>query len=172
EFPNKKVHVIDTHATAGHLILIMEKAIELFQQNLPFEEICQILDQYNEEREIIFTLGSYDNLVKTGRMSPLVNTVISTLNIKVICENSLEGEIIIKSKIRGLKKTLDKMIEKILAKENLANTIYINHCYNEENALYIKEQIQKALPNQEVKLLQCKGLTTFYSDNQGIIIAI
>ena len=44
------------------------------------------------------------------------------------------------------------------------------HCENLPGALKLKEQILKDLPVKSVELFPCRGLTSFYAMEKGIII--
>ncbi|MFV0380330.1 MAG: DegV family protein [Anaerorhabdus sp.] len=169
--PSKNIFVCDTKSVGGHLVLMMEKALELIENNLSFNEVVSELEKYNKEIDIIFTMGSYENLIKTGRMSNLAGTIAKTLNIRLICSNTEEGKIEVVKKVRGIKSTYNKMVEMMAnAKDLNDKKIRIHHCNNEESALYIKEKILAEFPNANITIFKCKGLTTFYAMDGGIII--
>ena len=49
-----KVHVIDSKATGGVMRLIVDKAYELMKEDLPFEELCNKLEEYKESLNLYF----------------------------------------------------------------------------------------------------------------------
>ena len=48
--------------------------------------------------------------------------------------------------------------------------VIICHCENEVGALRLKEQIMKDLPVKSVDILPCRGLTSFYAMEKGLIV--
>ncbi len=171
EDSSKKVHVIDSKSTAGHLLLLMNRCVELIHLGKAFEDIAEELEEYNKELGIVFTLGSYDNLIKTGRMSNFAGAIASKLNIRLVCKNTAEGEIQPVKKIRGQRAAYGAMIEYMKEKKDLNEAaIYIHHCNNEKDAIYIREKIYQEFPSAKIEIVPCKGLTTFYAMEGGIIV--
>lgn len=167
----RKVYVCDTKSTAGQMILCINKTIDCIQKGLSFDEIVQEVEEYNKNLEVIFTLGSYDNLIKTGRMSNFAGAIASTLNIRVICRGNAEGEIQMVKKTRGQKAAYAAMVDLMVAKKSLDNLdIYISHCDNIEAAQVIKEMILNKSQSAKVHIRDCKGLTSFYTMKSGVLI--
>jgi hypothetical protein len=48
--------------------------------------------------------------------------------------------------------------------------VVICHCENLDGAEKMKEQILKDLPVKKVDILSCRGLTSFYAMEKGLII--
>ena len=46
----------------------------------------------------------------------------------------------------------------------------ISHCENMTGALKLKEQILANLPVKNVEILSCRGLTSFYAMEKGLIV--
>lgn len=167
----RKVYVCDTKSTAGQMILCINKTIDCIQKGLSFDESVQEVEEYNKNLEVIFTLGSYDNLIKTGRMSNFAGAIASTLNIRVICRGNAEGEIQMVKKTRGQKAAYAAMVDLMVAKKSLDNLdIYISHCDNIEAAQVIKEMILNKSQSAKVHIRDCKGLTSFYTMKSGVLI--
>lgn len=172
ETPAKKIGVIDSKSTAGSLVLLVEKAVELIHQGKSFDEIILELNAYSESLCLIFTLGSYDNLVKTGRMSNFVKTVAVAMNIKVICRADEKGEIEITKKVRGSNKVLKMMVEMMNSYKDLTDLpVYIHHCKSEENVKLLIELIKTECKTSNIHIKECKALTTFYAMPGGLLIS-
>lgn len=172
EYPDKKVYVIDTHSTAGAMILIAKKADELIGKNLSFEEICTKLDEYNSQLNVVFSLENFDNLIKTGRMNAVTGIVASHLGIRVIAKNTPKGEIEVVGKTRGEDRTLNAMVDFMANKKELSNKpIIINHCNNNSAVEKLKKIIKEKCNTTNITVVNCKGLTSFYAMNKGVIIS-
>ena len=171
EHPEKMIHVVDTCSTSGSLCLLTELAVELIQADVPFEEICRRLDQERDDQRTVFTLECFDNLVKNGRMKPLLGTILQGLGIHVIADATPVGTIRVVDKARGEKRTYRHMIEYMKKeKDCIGRHVVISHCQNLEGAFRLKEAILAALPVKKVSFLECRGLTTFYAMEKGLIV--
>ena len=174
EHPEKKVCVIDSKSTAGAMILLIRKTKELIEANpeIDFEELCSILRMYQAALRTCFTLENFDNLIKNGRMRPLVGTLLHTLGIHVIADATPQGTIRVVDKARGEAKTYKALTALMGDSKDCAGAeVIICHCENVTGAIKLKEQILKDLPVKSVELFSCRGLTSFYAMEKGLIIS-
>lgn len=173
EHPEKQVCVIDSKATAGAMVLLIRKAKELIEADPDgdFEEICSQLRIYQAALRTCFTLENFDNLIKNGRMRPLVGTLLHSLGIHVIADATPQGTIHVADKARGETKTY-KAITALMrdSKDCEGAEVVISHCENLAGALKLKEQILADLPVKRVDIISCRGLTSFYAMEKGLII--
>ena len=173
EYPEKKIAIIDSFATAGEEVLILRKAKALIEEDpeRDFEALEKTLYDYQQSLETVFTLENFDNLVKNGRMKPLVGTLLQTLGIHVIADATPQGTIRVRDKARGEKKTLERMVKLMgEAKDCQGAEVIIAHCNNPEGAARLKEAILKTLPVKSVELIPTRGLCSFYAMDQGLIV--
>ena len=173
EHPEKKVCIIDSKSTAGAMVLLIRKAKELMEadETGDFEDICDQLRLYQAALRTCFTLENFDNLIKNGRMRPLVGTLLHSLGIHVIADATPQGTIHVADKARGEAKTY-KTITALMksSKDCTGAEVVISHCENMAGALKLKQQILEDLPVKSVDVLSCRGLTSFYAMEKGLII--
>lgn len=173
EHPEKKVCVIDSKATAGAMVLLIRKARELMEADTEddFEGICSQLRIYQAALRTCFTLENFDNLIKNGRMRPLVGTLLHTLGIHVIADATPQGTIHVADKARGEVKTYKAITALMKASKDCTGAeVVISHCENLPSALKLKEQILADLPVKAVEIIPCRGLTSFYAMEKGLIL--
>ncbi len=171
EHPEKQICVIDSKATAGAMVLLIRRAKELMEAGGEFEEICAHLRLYQAALRTCFTLENFDNLIKNGRMRPLVGTLLHSLGIHVVAEATPQGTIHVTGKARGEVKTFQVITALMKESKDCAGAeVVICHCENISGAMKLKDQILKALPVKSVEILPCRGLTTFYAMEKGLII--
>jgi len=173
EHPEKKVCVIDSKATAGAMVLLIRKARELMEADTEddFEGICSQLRIYQAALRTCFTLENFDNLIKNGRMRPLVGTLLHTLGIHVIADATPQGTIHVADKARGEVKTYKAITALMKASKDCTGAeVVISHCENLPSALKLKEQILADLPVKSVEIIPCRGLTSFYAMEKGLIL--
>lgn len=173
EHPEKQVCVIDSKATAGAMVLLIRRAKELMEADTEddFEGICNQLRIYQAALRTCFTLENFDNLIKNGRMRPLVGTLLHTLGIHVIADATPQGTIHVADKARGEAKTYRAITALMKDSKDCAGAeVVISHCENLVSALKLKEQILADLPVKSVDIISCRGLTSFYAMEKGLII--
>ena len=173
EHPEKKICIIDSRATAGAMVLLIRKSKELIEANpeIDFEELCGVLRMYQASLRTFFTLESYDNLIKNGRMRPLVGTLLHSLGIHVIGVATPQGTIQVKDKARGETKTYQAIAGHMReSKDCTGAEVVICHCENQAGAINLKERILADLPVKSVEILSCRGLTSYYAMEKGLII--
>jgi DegV family protein with EDD domain len=173
EHPEKEVCVIDSKATAGAMVLLIQRARALMEADTTgdFEGICAHLREYQASLRTCFTLECFDNLIKNGRMRPLVGTLLHSLGIHVIAEATPQGTIQVADKARGEAKTYKAITALMRERKDCTDAeVVISHCENMLGAGKLKEQILADLPVKSVEILPCRGLTSFYAMEKGLII--
>lgn len=169
--PEKRVCVIDSKATAGAMVLLIRRAQQLMEADGDFEDICNQLRIYQAALRTAFTLECYDNLIKNGRMRPLVGNLLKTLGIHIIADATPQGTIHVAGKAKGETKTYRTLTALMRqSKDCTGAEVVISHCENLAGALKLKQQILEELPVKSVDILSCRGLTSFYAMEKGLIL--
>ncbi len=175
-FPDKKIHVIDTKATAGTMIMVTEQLMKLMDKGLDFDEIKIAIDEFVKKRTLIFSLENFNMLIKTGRMNKLVGITASTLGIRAIARAE-DGSIKVLEKARGRDKALARIVE-IMAElcpdfsMDKEREVIINHCNNLEGAEKLRDMIGEKYKNVvNIRLFDTRGLCSFYASNGGLILS-
>ena len=163
------VHTLDE---AGRVLLVRRaQALIEANPNVDFEDLCAQLRMYQASLRTCFTLENFDNLIKNGRMRPLVGTLLHSLGIHVIADATPQGTIHVADKARGEQKTYRAIAALMSSSKDCAGAeVVISHCENLAGALALKEQILASLPVKSVDILSCRGLTSFYAMEKGLIV--
>lgn len=171
EHPEKKICIIDSKATAGAMVLLIRRAKALMEEDVDFEDICAQLRLYQAALRTCFTLENFGNLIKNGRMRPLVGNLLHSLGIHVIADATPQGTIHVADKARGEAKTY-KAIAALMrsSKDCTGAEVVISHCENFAGAMRLKQVIQEELAVKSVEILSCRGLTSFYAMEKGLIV--
>ena len=171
DHPEKKVCIIDSKATAGAMILLIRRAKALIEAGGSFEDICAHLRLYQAALRTCFTLENFDNLIKNGRMRPLVGTLLHSLGIHVVADATPQGTIHVSGKARGEARTYQVLTALMRDSKDCAGAeVVISHCENMLGAGRLREQILKDLPVKSGEILPCRGLTSFYAMEKGLIV--
>jgi fatty acid-binding protein DegV len=130
------------------------------------------IEEYVKSLRIIFTLASFDTIVKNGRMSKISAILASTLNIRAVARGSEQGEIQMVAKPRGERKALE-CITNLMGeyKEIKDNHVIISHCNNMPAALSLKELIISKYRNNNITIIPMKGVISYYATNLGLTVS-
>jgi DegV family protein with EDD domain len=168
-YPERKVEVLDSYSTGPEMVLMVEKIVELMEQGLPMEEVAAQVRDYAEKAQLLFALGSLNNLARNGRVNPAVAKVAGVLGIRVVGK-ATEGRLDPLSKCRGEKRALAEIISLM---ENLGyqgGKVRISHCFNPAAMEKISAMILEKWPQAQIQSRQARGLVSFYAELNGLLV--
>ncbi len=167
----KNIHVVNSRAAGGKLELIVELLHRYLNDNNPtFDEAVSYIENVEDRSQVLFSLSSYENLMKNGRMPRIAGTIASKLNIRVLGTASAEGTIKIVGPARGEKKMAKKIIGVMESDGYSGGMVYIDHVENEPAAEQLKACIAERWPGAEIMILPCGALCSYYAEREGLII--
>lgn len=168
----RNIHIVNSRAAGGKLELLVAQ-LDGFLAEHPsasFDEAVAFVDRLESASTVLFSLSSYDNLTKSGRMPKLAGHLASKLNIRILGIASDEGTIKIVGPTRGSRKTLDKIVHTMRDQGFDGGMVYLDHVENEPGAQALADRIRQEWPDAEVRILPCGGLCSYYAENKGLII--
>ncbi|WP_069649125.1 DegV family protein [Caloranaerobacter ferrireducens] len=139
-----KVIVVDSKGiTLGQGLIVLEAA-RMAKNGKSKDEIIERLNELIDKLEYIIVVDSLENLKKLGRISATKAFLGEKLKIKPVITMQ-DGYIVQMDKIRGRKKVIKWIVEKIENENiNLANqTIGINYARDKEFALVLIDAIKE-----------------------------
>ncbi len=167
----KNIFVLNSRAAGGKLELLVTLLNRyLTETNPTFEQAVSYIEDVEERSQVLYSLSSYENLMKNGRMPRLAGTIASKLNIRVLGTASTEGTIKIVGPARGEKKMAKKIISVMENDGYTGGMVYIDHVENEPAAEQLKQTILERWPEAEVFILPCGALCSYYAEREGLII--
>lgn len=170
EHPNVNIHIIDSLSAGGEIDLIVHKLNHLIGQGLSFEEVVQAITDYQEKTKLLFVLSKVDNLVKNGRLSKLLGTVVGLLNIRMVGEASSQGTLELLQKARGHKKSLTAAFEELLKAGYAGGEIIIAHRNNTKFCQQFSELVKEKYPKASITIIPTSGLCSFYAEEGGLLM--
>lgn len=169
-----KISLFDTHATSPVMILMVMKLRDLIKAGeMDFDTISEKLGLYLETLNLRFLLQDLSNLVKSGRMNRVAGAVASVLSIMPIFRSDDKGEIQLVTKARGIKKALSGLANMVEEKVQTQPQfpVVITHCNNLSQAEILKDLLEKRFDLKEIYIFPMHGLTTYYSNDKGLLMA-
>ncbi|QVK18598.1 DegV family protein [Mycoplasmatota bacterium] len=150
KYPDIKIKIIDSKGGSGIPGLMAIKAAQLIENNTPFPNIIQVLEEMTNHSEHIFTVKDLKYLFKSGRLKKSTALIGNLLHFKPILHIE-HGEIKLLQKVRGQNKAFNKMVD--LVEERIKNypdqTIAIMHANDLEVALVIKQKLIERLGHKD-----------------------
>ncbi|HEL1586845.1 TPA: DegV family protein [Streptococcus suis] len=170
EHPDAKIHLIDSLSAGGEMDLLVTEINRLISSGLEFEEVVSAITTYQENSKLLFVLAKVDNLVKNGRLSKLVGTVVGLLNIRMVGEASSEGKLELLQKARGHKKSVTAAFEEMKKAGYKGGRIIMAHRNNDKFFQQFSDLVKENYPNAIVEEVATSGLCSFYAEEGGLLM--
>lgn len=173
DLSNGDVRVVDTiSGSLGHGLMLL-KAAEFIQEGKDIDEIIQKIEEYKRSPNILVLLDTLENIVKGGRLSKFKGSVAKVLDIKVILGNDGDGKVVILEKVRGKKRFLKRIVEKVgEMKDDFSDTTFgITHIDNLVDAEYLKNEIMDRYHPKDVIINYMGSTMGTYAGKGGMILA-
>ena len=156
EYPDRYVHVVDSHGCGFGSGLLAVKAAELSRQGLDAREAARIVDEEVAHSCQYFTVDDLNYLKKTGRVSGTTAAIGSVLNIKPILYGDKTGHIVSCGKARGRKRAIKALAEKYRDKriDSPEQRICISHGDCLEDAETLAGLVREITPVIDITICQ------------------
>lgn len=166
----RNIHIVNSRAAGGKLEYLVMQLDRYLTKNPSFADACAFIDQAEQASQVLFSLSSYDNLTKSGRMPKAAGLIANKLSIRILGIASNEGTIKIVAPTRGSKKTIAKIVQAMQGDGYQGGLVCIDHVENEKGAQELADKIRETWPTAEIKILPCGGLCSYYAEQSGLII--
>jgi DegV family protein with EDD domain len=153
EFPEGTVEVVDSRNLSTGIGVTVMRAVDYLREG--FDNPAELASRLRDDAvhvEAEFVIDTLDYLHKGGRCSGTQLVIGSLLRIHPVIK-VVDGSMIVAEKLRGkMDKVSHSLLERALAHKDLMETerVFITHSMAEENALILKEQLERELQIREV----------------------
>ncbi len=146
-------HLIDCKSCSMGMGFLIEKAVNMIENHISFEDIVKELEIYKNKEDFFFTVDKLDYLYTSGRIKRSSKVVGNLLSIKPIItciKNTGNLEVI--NTVRGRKKVNQQILQYIIdfAANDEIDKIYIMHSNLQENADELENVIKEYYPSVEI----------------------
>ena len=170
EHPDTKIHVIDSLSAGGVVDLLVRKLNHIVAEGLEFDQVLDAITAYQAKTKLLFVLAKVDNLVKNGRLSKLVGTVVGLLNIRMVGEASKTGTLELLQKARGQKKAIKAAFHELIKAGYTGGHITIAHRNNDKFIEQFSELVREKFAQASIEVLPTSGLCSFYAEEGGLLM--
>lgn len=153
EFPERKIHVVDSLAASGGQGLLVWYAVQHARAGKSIDQVRDWLEENKLHLAHWFTVDDLMFLFRGGRVSKTTAWAGTLLNIKPVLHVDDEGHLIPMEKVRGRKKSLNALIdhmEKSANKPISDQMVFITHGDCIEDAEYVAAKIKERFGVKEV----------------------
>lgn len=170
EHPDRQVFVIDSLSAGPELRLLIEKLQKYILTDLSFPEVCEKIKAYQQTTGLVFMLESLKNFAANGRVSPAVAKIAGVLGIRVVGKASAQGTLEPTNKCRGQQRSIEALLENMVASGLKKGKVRIAHCENEGAAQALKDKLLARCPQAEVEIHTLRGLCSYYAEKGGLLV--
>lgn len=154
KYPESRIFCCDTLCASMGEGLLVYLAGKKKQSGASIEEVRDFVEQNKLNLCHWFTVDDLNHLKRGGRVSATTAFVGSLLNIKPVLHVDDEGHLINVGKARGRRAAVSSLFEHM--KETAVNpseqTVFISHGDCEEDAVALKEMIEKEFSPKEIQI--------------------
>ena len=143
--------VIDSQNVTAALGMLVIKAAKLREKGYDIEQMEEELNNIKQKIKVSIYFNSLEYLVRGGRISKTAGIVGGILSIKLILEIK-EGLMSVKDKLRGNKKSVNKIISD-LENANLDDQVPV--ILIDVNNIEIKEALRQYMKSNKVNFVEC-----------------
>ena len=149
KYPDIKIYILDSLTATSCEGLLLLAMNELRKEGKPIEEVFNWAEANRIKANAVFFTSDLTYLVRGGRLSKAAGSFGNMLNICPIMEANSEGKIIVIEKIRTKKKAMKALVKKIMSRLikdfPYKNEIFIVHTHAYDDALELKDRLEKSL---------------------------
>ena len=145
KYTDSKIIIVDSLSASNGLGILAYEAAKQKEAGKTIEEIAEYTKVIKDKLYCFFTVKDLKHLERGGRISSTAAMVGSILNISPILQVTKEGTLENVSKLRGEKKALKELVDKIdiNMKNSNVEDIFIAHADNDKAVEYVCKLIKE-----------------------------
>jgi DegV family protein with EDD domain len=113
--PEADIHCVDSLCASGGEGLLVLEAADRLAAGADAGEVAAWVEANKTRVHAVFTVDSFEHLVRGGRVSPAVAMVGTMLNIKPVLHVDLEGRLVPLKTPRGRRRAIEMLAEMVAA---------------------------------------------------------
>jgi DegV family protein with EDD domain len=153
EFPERKIHVIDSLCASMGEGLLVYQACKLRDGGMGLDDLVSWLEANKLRLVHWFTVDDINHLHRGGRVSAAQAFLGTLMKIKPVMHVDDEGRLIPMEKIIGRKKSLATIVDRLLERyDGTVKTIFISHGDVPEEADEVMQMIKARVPDADVHM--------------------
>lgn len=147
EYPECKIIVIDSLSASMGEGLVVYRAMQLKNMGKTIDETADYISNHLQNFVQFFTVDDLNHLYRGGRVSKTTAVIGTLAGIKPILHVNEEGRLIPVGKVRGRKKSLNALVDKIDtymgSYKNETDVVFLGHGDCPEDAQYVADKVKE-----------------------------
>lgn len=154
KYPGRRIVCVDSLCASIGQALFVLLAARKKQEGLTIDEMVAWAEQSHLHVAQWFTVDDLNHLRRGGRISSVAAVAGTALGIKPILHVDSEGKLVAAMKVRGRRKSMDTLIDRIAqtAINPAEQTILVGHGNSEKDAKQLKQEIRDRFRPKEIIL--------------------
>ncbi|MDD2498341.1 MAG: DegV family protein [Desulfitobacteriaceae bacterium] len=145
QFPSLKIEVFDSKSISMGIGFLVQEAAELIKKGNKLSSVLDRIHQVRNDMTVTFVVKTLEYLKRGGRIGYVAATMGSLLDLKPIISVNHEGKYFTLAKVRGRKKSLQKIAELVKeATEKNKLKLIVMHGDALEEAKCLLEEIKQS----------------------------
>ncbi len=171
DHPDAQISVIDSITATPGSALVAQYILDL-KDRLSFHELTEWIERFKPRLHTRFVLEDLSFLEKNGRLSKMAAFLARKLKI-VPTLQAVEGEIILSSQHRGVKRALDRLFKEICddLRKDPKELLMISYCNCPERAAELRDRLLSEFRHLRIHIFPTGGIPTLYAGDHGIVTA-
>ncbi|MDI3481218.1 MAG: fatty acid kinase fatty acid binding subunit [Tepidanaerobacteraceae bacterium] len=155
EFEKKeqeRIYIVDSLAASTGQGLLVYEAAKMAQSGKNASEIVEAVEELKRRLCSIFTVDTFEYLLKGGRVTKVQAFIGTVLDIKPVLHLDSSGRIVPLEKVRGKRKAASRLLEIMAEQGHDLNkqTVGVVHAHVPQEAARLAEQIRTGFNVREV----------------------
>lgn len=147
QYPECKIIVIDSLSASMGEGLVVYRAMQLKNMGKTIDETADYISNHLQNFVQFFTVDDLNHLYRGGRVSKTTAVIGTLAGIKPILHVNEEGRLIPVGKVRGRKKSLNALVDKIDtymgSYKNETDVVFLGHGDCPEDAQYVADKVKE-----------------------------
>lgn len=152
-FPSVKIEVFDSKSISMGIGFLVQEAAEFIKKGMNLSAVVEKIHEIRENLSVIFVVKTLEYLKRGGRIGYVSATMGSLLDLKPIIAVNQEGKYFTLAKVRGRKKSLEKILD--IAKEAAENhrlNLMVMQGNAKEEAEYLFNELKKIKKIKDISI--------------------
>ena len=154
KYDNCDIRIIDTKLASLGSVLVKNELIKCRNENLNVSEAEEKVNRFIDNLNAFYTTNTLTYFARGGRLSKIEAFLGNALKVNPILDCDHEGKLRVIEKVKGERKALDKLVNRIKYSVQNPNeqTIYICHADNETKALSLAKRLVNEVGFKDYKI--------------------
>jgi DegV family protein with EDD domain len=172
EYPDRNIHIFNSCSASSGETLIALKVAQLAGSGMPFDQVVSTVEHDIGSMNTLFVLENLDHLRKAGRLTKVQALITGALRVKLVMGSTPEGEICKRGQALSIKQALSKLVDIMSGDDgHRGRTLCISHCLCRDRAEYLAALAKKTCDFSDVIITETRGISSYYANNGGIVVA-